>query len=150
MNANGAGATAEEAAAWVEYVNGPRNSQDGAMRAANGHPEPYAVKYWELGNEVYGNWVRGHVDGETYAHAAVQYANAMRAVDPSIKLIAVGQGIGKEQDKWNRAVLKIAGPMIDYLAIHDYTSQSNNASARDPRAQMMARAGEFEGDFVHR
>ena len=149
VNVNGAGATAEEAAAWVEYTNGPATSKYGKMRAANGHPAPYAVKQWELGNEVFGNWVRGHADAETYARAAVRYAQAMRAVDPTIKLVAVGQGLGKNRDTWNSAVLKIAGPVIDFLAVHDYTSQSSNAGSKDPRAKMIGRAGEFEAGYRH-
>ena len=44
VNVEGRGATAEEAAAWVEYCNGPATSKYGAMRAANGHPEPYGVQ----------------------------------------------------------------------------------------------------------
>jgi len=144
VNVNGAGATPEEAAAWVEYVNGPATSKYGAMRAANGHPAPYGVKQWELGNEIYGDWVRGHTDAETYAHSDVQYAKAMRAVDPTIKLIAVG-----EADDWNSTVLKIAGPVIDYLAIHDYTSLTDNAVASNPRARMMGRADEFEANHRH-
>jgi alpha-N-arabinofuranosidase len=43
VNVDGAGATPEEAASWVEYVNGPVASKYGAMRAANGHPAPYAL-----------------------------------------------------------------------------------------------------------
>lgn len=149
VNVNGSGATPEEAAAWVEYVNGPPTSKYGAMRAANGHPQPYGVKQWELGNEIFGNWVRGHVTAEEYAHAAVRYAKAMRAVDPSIKLIAVGEGIMPEQEKWNSTVLKIAGSEINYLAIHDYTTAGQNASAADPRAAMMARTAEFEKSYRH-
>ena len=147
VNVNGAGATPQEAAAWVEYANGPVTSKNGARRAANGHRAPYGVKQWELGNEIFGNWVRGHTDAETYARAAVQYAKAMRAVDPAIKLIAVGEGLGKDQNDWNRTVLKIAGPVIDYLAIHDYTSLSQNSKAANPRAEMMARAGDFEAGY---
>ena len=60
------------------------------MRAANGHPEPYRVKYWELGNEIWGDWVRGHSDAATYARNYVRYHKAMRAVDSSIQFIAVG------------------------------------------------------------
>ena len=149
VNVNGGGATPEEAAEWVEYVNGAASSKYGAMRAANGHPDPYNVTQWELGNEVFGDWVRGHTDAETYAHAAVQYAKAMRAVDPGIKLIAVGEGLGKDQDAWNGAVLKIAGPVIDYLAIHDYVTSASNATAPNPRARLMSRAGEFEASYRH-
>jgi alpha-L-arabinofuranosidase len=116
VNVEGGGATVEEAAAWVEYCNGPASSKYGAMRAANGHAAPFNVKLWEVGNEIWGNWVRGHSDAETYARNYNRYAKAMRAVDPSIKLIAVGDN----DMKWNRTVLRAAGANIDYLAIHHY------------------------------
>jgi alpha-N-arabinofuranosidase len=105
VNVEGRGATVEEAAAWVEYCNGPATSKYGAMRAANGHPDPFGVKLWEVGNEIWGDWVRGHSDAETYARNYIRYAKAMRAVDPSIKLIAVGDN----NMNWNRTVLRTAG-----------------------------------------
>jgi alpha-L-arabinofuranosidase len=43
----------EEAAAWVEYMNAPVGTSRWAdLRARNGHPEPYGVKWWEVGNEL--------------------------------------------------------------------------------------------------
>ena len=149
VNVDGAGATPQEAAAWVEYVNGSATSKYGAMRAANGHPAPYNVRQWELGNEIFGNWVRGHVTAEQYAEAAVRYAKAMRAVDPTLRLIAVGEGVFLNSDAWNSAVLRIAGPEIQYLAVHDYTSVAENAKSPNPRNAMMARAGEFEANYRH-
>jgi alpha-N-arabinofuranosidase len=116
VNVEGRGATADEAAAWVEYANGPATSKYGSMRARYGNPEPFGVKFWEIGNEIWGDWVRGHTDAETYAHRYNRYHAAMRAVDPSIRFIAVGDN----DMKWNRTVLKIAGENIDYLAIHHY------------------------------
>jgi alpha-N-arabinofuranosidase len=117
VNVEGRGATAREAAAWVEYCNGPATSEYGAMRASNGHPEPYGVTYWEVGNEIWGDWVRGHSDATTYARNFDRYAAAMRAVDPTIKLIAVGDN----EMAWNRVVLG-AREKIDYLAVHHYYS----------------------------
>jgi alpha-N-arabinofuranosidase len=116
VNVEGRGATAEEAAAWVEYCNGAATSTYGAMRARNGNPEPYRVKYWEIGNEVWGGWVRGHSDAETYARNFTRYVARMRAVDPSIQVIAVGDN----DMAWNRTVLRLAGERFDYLAIHHY------------------------------
>ncbi|HWQ33246.1 MAG TPA: alpha-L-arabinofuranosidase C-terminal domain-containing protein [Blastocatellia bacterium] len=116
VNVEGRGATAAEAAAWVEYCNGPVTSKYGAMRARNGHAEPYGVKYWEIGNEIWGDWVRGHSDATTYARNYKRYVAAMRAVDPTIKFIAVGDN----NQEWNRTVLKLAGDEIDWLAIHHY------------------------------
>lgn len=116
VNVEGGGATVEEAAAWVEYCNGSAASKYGALRAANGHASPYNIKLWEIGNEIWGDWVRGHSDAETYARNFNRYADAMRAVDPNIKLIAVGDN----DMQWNRTVLQRAGTKIDYLAIHHY------------------------------
>lgn len=112
--------TAEEAAAWVEYCNGPADSPYGALRAANGHPEPYGVRYWGVGNETYGNWQYGHVDAETYAHRYLEFAGAMRAVDPTIELVGVGAQ-EYEAPGWNDSVLAIAGDRLDYLSLHHYT-----------------------------
>jgi alpha-N-arabinofuranosidase len=97
VNVEGRGATAAEAAAWVQYAKG-------------------RVRLWEVGNEIWGDWVRGHSNAETYARNYLRYQAAMKAVDPSIALIAVGDN---DMD-WNRTVLKLAGPHIDYLAIHHY------------------------------
>jgi alpha-N-arabinofuranosidase len=118
VNVEGREATAEEAAAWVEYCNGPALSRYGAMRARNGHPEPYGVKYWEIGNEIWGDWVRGHSDAATYARNLTRYVAAMRAVDPSIQVIAVGHN----DMAWNRTVLQQtpAETRLDYLSIHHY------------------------------
>jgi len=121
VNVEGRGANAAEAAAWVEYCNGPVTSKYGAMRAANGHPEPYGVKLWEVGNEIWGPWVRGHSDAETYARNYAAYVRAMRAADPSLKFIAVGDN----NMEWNRTVLRRAGADIDYLAIHHYYSRND-------------------------
>ncbi|HUE83744.1 MAG TPA: alpha-L-arabinofuranosidase C-terminal domain-containing protein [Pyrinomonadaceae bacterium] len=132
VNVEGRGATVDEAAAWVEYCNGPATSKYGALRAANGHPEPFAVKFWEVGNEIWGNWVRGHSDAGAYAKNYNRYAQAMRAVDPSIKLIAVGDN----NMEWNRTVLRTSGRNIDYLAIHHYYGRREMAG--DP-LNLMAR-----------
>ncbi|MEM3712394.1 MAG: alpha-L-arabinofuranosidase C-terminal domain-containing protein [Thermoproteota archaeon] len=113
--------TAQEAAEWVEYCNGDISTTYGRLRAENGHPEPYNVKYWMLGNEMYGEWQIGHMDADTYAKAAVDFAKAMRKVDSSIKLIAVGWfGTSSESLYWNKRILEVAGDYIDYLSLHTY------------------------------
>lgn len=141
VNVEGRGATAAEAAAWVEYCNGPASSKYGAMRAANGRPAPFGVKFWEVGNEIWGDWVRGHSDAETYARNYNRYAEAMRAVDPSIKLIAVGDN----DMNWNRTVLREAGRNIDYLAIHHYYGRRE---MRGDPLNLMARPLFFEGFYT--
>jgi alpha-L-arabinofuranosidase len=133
VNVEGAGATAEEAAAWVQYMNGPATSTYGALRAKHGHPQPYDVKTWELGNEIWGDWVRGHSDAATYAHNYLRYANAMRAVDPSIRLIAVG----RDRTDWNDDVLRIAGRSIDLLSLHHYDPPPEEPDLLDLLARPM-------------
>lgn len=123
VNVEGRGADVSEAAAWVEYCNGPATSKYGAMRVAHGHPEPYGVKLWEIGNEIWGDWVRGHSDADTYARNYRRYVTAMRAVDPSIKFIAVGDN----NMQWNRTLLRAAGQDIEYLAIHHYYGRNEMA-----------------------
>jgi len=81
---------AHSAAEEVEYTNGAATTPMGAQRAKNGHPEPYHVKYWDIGNEPYGSWQYGHTDIKYYAVKHNDFAAAMRAVDPSITLLASG------------------------------------------------------------
>ena len=81
---------ANSAAEEVEYINGPATSTWGARRAANGHPEPYRVKFWNIGNEPYGWWQIGKTTLDYYMIKHNHFAAAMRAVDPSITLIASG------------------------------------------------------------
>ena len=116
VNVEGRGATADEAAAWVEYCNGSPGSKYGSIRAANGNPQPFHVKFWEIGNEIWGDWVRGHSDAATYANNLKRYVEKMKLVDPSIKIIASGDN----NLDWNRTILTIAANNIDYLAVHHY------------------------------
>jgi len=132
VNVEGRGATAEEAAEWVQYCNGDPQSEYGRIRSANGSPEPFHVQYWEIGNEIWGDWVRGHSDATTYANNLNRYVQKMKAIDPSIRIIASGDN----NLDWNRTVLQIAGRNIDYLSVHHYYGQSemkgdaNNLRAR--------------------
>jgi len=99
------------AANWVEYCNSATTTPFGALRAANGHPEPYNVTYWNIGNEP---WQMAAAD---YANRFVQIAIAMKAKDPSILLIAED---GNQSPQWRIDLLQIAGQYIDLLSIHRY------------------------------
>lgn len=81
---------ANSAAEEVEYLNGPPTSPWGARRAADGHPDPYRVKYWNIGNEPYGWWQIGKTSLDYYMLKHAEFARRMRAADPSILLIASG------------------------------------------------------------
>ena len=81
---------ANSAAEEVEYLNGPPGSEWGAKRAANGHPAPYGVRFWNIGNEPYGWWQIGKTTLDYFMMKHNEFAAAMRAVDPSIVLIGSG------------------------------------------------------------
>ena len=81
---------AHSAAEEVEYINGPVNTHMGAWRAKNGHPQPYHIKYWNIGNEPWGTFQLGYTELKYYVLKHNDFAQAMRKVDPSITLIASG------------------------------------------------------------
>jgi len=119
--------TPQEAAAWVQYANVTKG---------------YGVKYWEIGNEQYGdgiygaNWEANNYSDKSpaqYANELLQYASAMKAVDPTIKIGAVLTTPGNwpdsvvasgENGDWNQQVLSIAGSAIDFAIVHYYPSSS--------------------------
>lgn len=132
-----------EAAAWVEYCNGPADSPWGKVRAANGHPAPYGVKIWGLGNEMYGDWQAGHLTATRYALKALEFARAMRAVDPGIKLVGVGVE-GDGWGNWNREVCRILGRELDWLSVHYYLGLGNDVGPMDAYMRAMGAPGHVE------
>lgn len=121
---NDATGTPEEAACWVAYCNESLEGEQGRRRAANGHPAPYGVKLWGVGNEVWGQWQVGHTDAEGYVKRLRRIVEAMKAVDPTIKIVAVGDTIAAEANadawRWNETVLREAGDLIDFISFHTY------------------------------
>ncbi|MEA3345749.1 MAG: alpha-L-arabinofuranosidase C-terminal domain-containing protein [Chloroflexota bacterium] len=115
--------TLDEAAAWVEYCNGAGDTYYANLRRQNGHPEPYGVRYWGLGNEMYGHWQIGHKEAHEYALFAREAAKMMKRVDPSIKLVSCGwDGL----HDWDRIVLEVLAPLVDYHSIHIYTGSDDH------------------------
>lgn len=98
--------SAREAAEQVEYCNGSVNTRMGKMRADNGHPEPFNVRWWCIGNEMYGPWQYGHMSLDQYWVKHNYIVEAMRVVDPKIKVTLSGasvceKGIGAAEKKGN-------------------------------------------------
>jgi len=108
----------QEACNWVAYCNEPATGKWGSKRAANGHPEPYNVKYWEIDNEM---WEFGI---DAYEASVREFSTAMRTVDPSIKIIVCG-GFGTATDKefFNRS-----GNYFDYVSLHHYEGANGYAT----------------------
>ncbi len=113
--------TLDEARNWVEYCNAPTGLNYSDLRAKNGHPAPYNVTYWGLGNEVDGPWQMGHKSAEDYSKFALEAAKLMKWSDDKIKLIASGSSnYGSDWIGWNRTVLNTLGEYIDYISLHHY------------------------------
>ena len=106
---------AQSAADQVQYANGAADTPMGKLRAANGNPEPYRVKYWGIGNEMYGNWQLGHMPLEKYVVKNNQFYEAMKKVDPSIVLVAVG-----EVGRWSEGMLTHCANHMDLISEHFY------------------------------
>jgi alpha-N-arabinofuranosidase len=124
----------EEAAALVEYVNGPETSTWGKRRKENGHPAPYGVHYWNIGNEEYLPTLGG-TPVEGYVKHYLDFAHAMRSVDPSILLVAVGAEeipraalpsdgpmsyAPRYMHDWPTTFIPVAGKEANYYSIHYY------------------------------
>jgi len=102
----------------VEYVNGPAETPMGRLRAQNGQPEPFGCRFWSIGNEMYGDWQLGHMPLEDYVKKHNRFAEAMKARDPNIKLIAVG-AVGD----WSRGMLEACADRMDYISEHFYVGE---------------------------
>lgn len=146
--------TIEEAAHWVEYTNAPAGTRYADLRVKYGHPAPYQVKYWALGNEPDGPWQLGHKNKEDYVKFALEAAKTMRGVDKDILLIAAGPSnyplVTKSYDPkdgwtdWSDYVLDNMAGVIDYLSLHRYVFQVLRAIDKPTFADQMSLGREID------
>ena len=108
--------TVEEALDWIEYCNGSVLTPMGKLRQQHGHELPYQIKYWELGNELWGVAQVGHCSEDEYAERCLTFAKAIKEKYPDIMLI----GCGHMSMEWNKALLEKVAGYIDYIALHYY------------------------------
>lgn len=99
----------------VEYCNSDSTTFYGSLRKLNGSALPFNIKYWEIGNEQYGTWEIGHTTAVDYATRFKGFSNLMKAVDPTIKIIANGDNLNLT---WTDTLLLIAGNNMDLISIH--------------------------------
>lgn len=104
----------------VQYMNGSVDTPMGAWRARNGHPAPYHVKYWNIGNEPWGTFQLGYTDLKYYVLKNNEFAAAMRKADPSITLIASAKMLepmaltGENRAKYADNLAPLFGTDIDW------------------------------------
>ena len=106
---------AYSAAAEVEYANGSTRTRMGKLRTENGHKNAYNVKWWCVGNEMFGSWQLGYMRLEHYVLKHNQVEQKMREVDPTIKTIAVGNA-----GEWSRGMLRNCAEHMDLISEHFY------------------------------
>ena len=107
---------AYSAAAEVEYANGAPNTLMGKWRTENGHKQPFGVKYWCVGNEMWGNWQLGYMQPHHYQLKHNWVETKMRQVDPTIVTVASGDLGGG----WSEGLLKNCAEHMNVIAEHFY------------------------------
>jgi alpha-L-arabinofuranosidase len=169
-------ASAQESAALVAFFNGDpadtrtigvdRYGQDwktvghwAQLRVDHGNAEPFRIKYWEVGNEVYGGkqsaggpncepwgweevWTcdgAEYINGDATHDGYLQIRAAMRAVDSTILVGAVGLEDMTSFGNWGRKVLQEAGSVMDYYVIHPYPYGEPPANNATGWAQILAK-----------
>ncbi len=106
---------------WVHYLNDPATTESGKARAANGHPEPYNVRYFQIDNEPMNNGFTP----ERYAEIVNIYGAEIRKIAPGAKIIACGQKRSNDLN-WSQKLIDIAGKNFDILGCHNYEYENEN------------------------
>ena len=112
-------ASVEYAMNWVRYVNDPPTTTWGQLRARNGHPAPYGVRYFQIDNEPMNNGFTP----ERYAAIVNLYGSRLRQVAPEAVIIACGQKRSNDM-AWSEKVIDLAGANFDVLGVHNYEYES--------------------------
>jgi alpha-L-arabinofuranosidase len=123
--------TIQDAADLLEYCNAPAGTHFADLRAANGHPAPYDVRLWCLGNEMDGPWQIGHLDAIDYGKKAREAAKMMKWMDPRVQLVLAGSSNTKmpTYPEWDRLALELCWDKVDYLSMHYYARNDANDTA---------------------
>ena len=125
---------AYSAAQWVEYTNGGPETIAGGWRHTNGHPEPYDVELWSVGNEMFGPWQLGFMQLHHYVIKHNEVAEAMWEIDSDLVLVGVGylEGINEQHDPqqvernigWSQGMLEASADYMDLISEHIYVGRT--------------------------
>jgi alpha-N-arabinofuranosidase len=139
--------TPEDAADIVEYLNAPHDGKNpnggrdwAALRAADGHPGPWGVVWFEFGNESdHGDHKGGRMTPKEYAERFLATRRAMRAVDPRVKLGAVLENTRDGQaGPWTRTVLEATARELDFAIHHCYVPGYYSNDGKPPADELFA------------
>jgi alpha-L-arabinofuranosidase len=137
LSVNAGFGDAHSAAELVEYALGSAETPMGKLRAANGHPAPYKVKWWGIGNEMWGDFQFGYMALKQYVFKHNLFGVAMRKVDPTITLLATGNTPRMSEVLTDRdfsgGLLTNCLPYIDVMSEHFYAYEGGQrTSAAQP------------------
>lgn len=122
--ANIGSGTVEEMSKWIEYVNSNSNSTIAQLRVQNGHPDPYKVTFWGIGNESWG--CGGNMTPEFYADQFKRYASFAKNY-PGVPLKKIASGPNVDDYNWTEVCMKnIPDYMMWGLSLHYYTVPTGN------------------------
>ncbi len=120
VSVNAGTGTPEMAAEWVKFAQ----------------KNQFKVSHWEVGNELDGDWEVGHylpdgtrMTGELYAKRFLEFAQAMKAVDPNIKV--GGPVSSSEALILGEDLVRIAGDQMDFFSFHSYPVEKKVDSLSD-------------------
>jgi alpha-N-arabinofuranosidase len=118
---------AYSAAQWVEYCNSSADTVGGSWRLKNGNSYPFKVKYWCVGNEMFGRWQLGYMQLEHYTQKHNRVAQAMWNADNNCVLVGVGalgrrnpQADPTAQVGWSEGMLSSSADFMNYISEHFY------------------------------
>ena len=110
--------TLDSALEELQYANGSADLPMGKIRARNGHKDPYHVRFWCIGNEMYGKWQIGYMPVADYVKKHNAFVDAFRKFDKNISVVGVGN-VGP----WNDVFIPGALEHLDYLSEHFYVQE---------------------------
>lgn len=105
---------------WVHYLNDPATTEWGKLRAANGHIEPYNVKYFQIDNEP----MNHNLTPDQYAEIVNLYGRELRKIAPSAKIVACGQKRSNDLN-WSQKLIDLSGEYFDILGCHNYEYEND-------------------------
>jgi len=122
--ANVGSGTVEEMSKWIEYVNSNSGSTVVQMRIKNGHPDPYKVQFWGIGNESWG--CGGNMTPEFYSDQFKRYASFAKNY-PGVPLKKIASGPNSDDYNWTEVIMKnIPSYMMWGISLHYYTVPTGN------------------------
>lgn len=122
---------AYSAAQWVEYCNAGGDTIGGQMRVDNGTLEPFDVRLWCVGNEMWGNWQLGYMHLDQYTLKHNRAARAMWQVDPDLVLVGSGdlrsrsESVNGDRERgWSEGMLQDSADYMTHLSEHFYAGRT--------------------------